>query len=129
MLEAYAARDENFKKKQEEDSLLQEHEEKLNQILLLELYYRIKKYGWVSFQVNAKSITNAYWALDAQAVWHVRFHDNEDRLLITVSQPTIDRAKLKESNTAEIGLNAINFAFTSTCMLPLYVRFYVLLSA
>ena len=119
-------KDENFKKKQEEEILLQEHEEILNQKLVQELYLHVKKYGWISFQVNSKSITNAFWVLDENAQWRVQFFDNAGKLTLeTVSQPEIDFAKLKISNTVEIGVNTITFAFTSTCVLVYYVKFDV----
>jgi len=56
----------------------------------------------------------------------VRFFDNESKLTLEdVSQPEIDLDKLKISNTAEIGINTISNTFTSTCVLPYFVKFDV----
>ena len=122
ILEAYDKRKENAKTKKNEDKIFLEQEYKLSKSLQLEQYLQVKKYGWISFQINAKGVVNAWWSIDKKAVWHVSFPGNSSALSLRVSQPCIDRQKLKQSNIVDIAVKETNYTFTSKYLFPLYVR-------
>ena len=122
ILEAYGKRKENAKTKEKEDEIFFDQEYQLSKSLQLEQYLQVKKYGWISFQINAKGVVNAWWRIDKKAVWHVSFPENSSELTLRVSQPCIDREKLKQSNIVDIAIKETNYTFTSKYVFPLYVR-------
>ena len=122
ILEAYDKRKENAKTKNNEDKIFFERQYQLSKSLQLEQYLQVKKYGWISFQINAKGVLNAWWRIDKEAVWHVSFPGNASELTLRVSQPCIDRQKLKQSNIVDIAVKETNYTFTSKYVFPLYVR-------
>ena len=100
--------------------MFRKREFQLQQLLYKELYLQLRKYGWVTFQINSKKAINAFWRIDGKAVWHIVFCNSSLELSVPVSQPIIDRINLQKSNTVQIAVEQTIFNFTSKYVFPVY---------
>lgn len=121
LLQAYDDRRKNAETKREEDQKYRHQEIRLQNTLQKTLYFKAKKYGWITFQVNSPRRTMAWWSIDEYGQWILHFQDQQKRLTLEVLQPFVNKETMKKINKVEIEMKSTFYSFTGLCSVCLCV--------
>ena len=76
------------------------------------LYFKVKSFGWMVFEVNTSQGTEAFGTVDNQGKFHVNLKGGFTWITLDVTQPCVDLKLKEKSNKAEIKMNKTIYRFT-----------------
>ena len=112
VLKWYSDREKNEVTKASEDENFKTRQLDLQAKLKMSLYFKVKSFGWMLFEVNTSKSTEAFWTVDNQGTFHAKLKGGETRILLDVLQPCVDLEVKKKENKVVIKMNPSSYRFT-----------------